>query len=80
METQMQESVVCVLSVDTRYGCDGELMRKYYSYKEPAVAELFAGKYAQQMEDEGFHTTLRGVFVKRDGDWKTVRSYFHVGA
>lgn len=69
--------LVCVLSVDTCYG--GELQREFHSYKTHAMAGLFAGKFAQRMQDEGYNTRIRGVFVQKNGqDWETVGSYFDV--
>jgi hypothetical protein len=73
------EACVCVLSVDSPHGYNGELLRTYYSYKNEAVAKLFAGKFTQQMEEEGFASIMRGVFLQsEDGDWKTMGSYFDV--
>lgn len=72
---------VCVLSVDSRYGFGANLQRTRYSYRSPAVARLFAERFARQMYDEGFDSIIRGVFVEdKDYQWKTVGSYFDVQA
>lgn len=70
---------VCVLSVDSPYGHGAQLQRSYSEHGSPGVAKLFAGRFVEQMKQEGSTTCLRGVFISEDNKhWKTAGSYFDV--
>lgn len=79
--TQVLEKLgvmVCIVSVDSPYGQGAELKREFITYKNKSLAELFAGKFASQIQKRHPGSTMRGVFVQDGNNWKTVGSYFDV--